>query len=342
MARSAKRKSGPLPRLNCLADPMQRLAITVLPTVLMSFTCLAMAQQDWQLHTVPERGFKIAMPSKPQRLDLQLPSQDGTLTLYESVEALDPPTKYAVFVGAPIHRGIFEPDSMDAFLTGHVGGLVRTADSGKLLTTSRTKFRGRPAMEYEFSHRLEGIPYIGRGVTMMIDGGYIRMSMWYPASDLKADAKYRHFVDSFELVPIRFSAAPTRFADPRGIAFSPPNGWIPQAGTNHVQVARYTNLTRSLQLLVAGIPTYTCDNFLAEVRASGRFKEASSMKLAGQPATRILSFEDVPKYNVRITTVQYCRNSRQGAVVLGGSEEEAMFSRWAGVYEGAAATLQVP
>jgi hypothetical protein len=321
---------------------MQRLAITALVATLMFIAGSAIAQQGWQQHTVAERGFKVAMPTKPQRRDLPLPSRDGTLTVYESIEASNAPAKYSVFVGAPSQQGIFEPDSMEAYLTSHVASMVQAADSGKLLTISRTTFRGRPALEYEFSHRLEGIPYIGRGVTMMIDGGHIRVSMWHPAGDSKAKDKYRRFVESFELVPIQFSAASARFADRRGITFIPPNGWLAQAGANPVQVVRYTNLTRSLQLLVAGVSTYTCDNFLAEVRASGRFKEASSVKFSERLATRIISFEDVPKYNVRLTTVQYCQNSRFGAVVLGGSEEEAMFARWASVYEGAAATLQFP
>jgi hypothetical protein len=321
---------------------MHHLAIKALAAILMSIACAAMAQQGWQQHTIAEHGFKVAMPAKPQQRDLPLSSPDGTLTVYESIEASTPPTKYSVFVGAPAKQGIFEPDSMDAYLTSHVAGMVRTADSGKLLTTSRVTFRGRPALEYQFSHRLDGIAYIGRGVTLMIDGGHIRVSMWHPANDSSAKDKYRRFVESFELVPIKFSAAPARFADARGINFSPPNGWIARAGTHPVQVVRYTNLTRSLQLLVAGVPAYTCESFLAEVRASGRFKEAGSIKFAERPVTRVLSFEDIPKYNVRLTTVQYCQNSRFGAVVLGGSEEEAMFTRWAGVYEGAAATLQVP
>jgi hypothetical protein len=321
---------------------MQHLAVTVFAATLMSLACAATAQQGWQQHTVAERGFKVAMPVKPQRRDLPLPSRDGTLTVYESMDVSNPPAKYSVFVSAPAEQGIFEPDSMDAYLTSHIASMVRTADSGKLLSTARTTFRGRPALEYEFSHRLEGIPYIGRGVTMMIDGGHIRVSMWHPASDSNAKDKYRRFVESFELVPMQFSPAPTRFADARGISFSPPTGWLAKPGANPVQVVRYTNLTRSLQLLVAGVPAYTCDAFLAEIRASGRFKEAASVRFANRSATRILSFEDVPKYNVRLTTVQYCQNSRFGAVVLGGSEEEAMFARWAEVYEGAAATIQVP
>lgn len=321
---------------------MHRLAVTALAATLMSNSWSTTAQQGWQKHTIAERGFRVEMPTKPQRSELVPPSRDGTMTVYQSIEASSSPAKYSIFVGAPAQQGIFEPDSMDAYLKGHVASMVRTADSGKLLTTSRTTFRSRPALEYEFSHRLEGIPYIGRGVTMMIDGGHIRVSMWHPASDTKAKDKYRRFIESFELVPIQFSAAPARYTDTRGITFSPPSGWLAQAGANPVQVVRYSNLTRSLHLLVGGVPAYTCDNFLAEVRASGRLKEASSIKFAERPATRIISFEDVPKYNVRLTTVQYCQNSRFGAVVLSGSEEEAMFARWAKVYEGAAATIQFP
>jgi len=42
-----------------------------------------------------------------------------------------------------------------------------------------------------------------------------------------------------------------------------------------------------------------------------------------------MTFEDVPKYQVRLTNAHYCMDSRLGAVVLSGAEEESMFSRWA-------------
>lgn len=321
---------------------MHRLVLTTLTATLLSLAFPIKAQPGWQQYTLAERGIRAMLPTKPQRRELPLASGDGTLTVYEAIETANPPGKYSIFVGTPERQGIFEADSMDAYLSSHVASMVRAAESGKLLGTTRTTFRGRPAIEYQFAHRIEGIAYIGRGITLMIDGGHIRLSMWHPASDGNAKDNYRRFVDSFEIVPIQFSAAPTRFSDARGITFSPPVGWVSQAGANPIQAVRYSNLTRSLQLLVAGVPTYTCENFLAEMKASGRVKEAGMVMLAERQVLRILSFEDLPKYNVRLTTVQYCRNSRSGAVVLGGSEEEAMFARWAKVYEGAAATLQVP
>jgi hypothetical protein len=321
---------------------MYRLVVAHFTTLLLCCPYSAASQQGWVQHTIAEHGIKVSLPTKPQRRELPLASRDGTLTIYESIEATNPQTKYSIFVGAPVKQGIYEPESVEAFLSGHVTGMVRGVNSGKLVASSRKNFRGRPAVEYEFAHRLEGIAYVGRGVTVMVDGGHIRVSMWHPASDSKASERFRRFVDSFELVPIQFVAAQTRFTDPRGITFSPPSGWLPQPTGNPVEVARYTHLTRSLQLLVAGVPSYTCNSFVSEIRASGRLKSAAPLKLGDRHVVRLYSFEDIPKYKVRLTTVQYCQDSRIGAVVLGGSEEEPMFDRWAGVYEGAAATLQAP
>lgn len=318
---------------------MNLLALTVFAVTLLSSVCPAAAQQGWKHHTFAEWGIKVALPTKPQRRELPISPLDGTLTQYQSIEDTSPATKYSVFVGAPERQGIFEASSMDAFLSSHITTMVQATEAGKLLRSSRTTFHGRPALEYEFSHRLEGIAYIGRGVILMVDGGHMRLSMWHATNDVKAEAKYRRFIDSFELVPLKFFPASSRFTDPRGIAFNPPIGWLSRPGSNPVHVVSFTNLTRSLKLLVAGEPTYTCDNFLAEVRATGRLKEAGAVKLAKRDALRILSFEDVPKYNVRLTVVQYCQNSRVGAVVLGGSEDQSMFARWAGIYEGAAATV---
>ena len=47
------------------------------------------------------------------------------------------------------------------------------------------------------------------------------------------------------------------------------------------------------------------------------------------------------QYLGEFTTVQYCLDSRIGAVVLGASEEQSMFSRWANVFEGAAGSLRI-
>ena len=121
----------------------------------------------------------------------------------------------------------------------------------------------------------------------------------------------------------------------------PPAGWIEKPGQRAGELANFTNLTRFVTLLGAGTPTYSCENFEAEVRTSGRLTEAATVTLGKQQFLKLSSYEIVPQFNVRLATVQYCLNSRQGAVVVGGSEEESMLWRWAPVFEGAAQSLRV-
>jgi hypothetical protein len=298
----------------------------------------ARAQASWQEYAVPEYGFSVALPAAPQSRAIPVPSSDGTLRVYEALDPDRSLSKFSVFVGTPEQRGIFEAASMEAFLDGHIVSMVQTAENGKLIASRRITFRGQPALEYEFKHQVAGVPYVGRGITLMVDGGYMRISMWHPAEDHKAKAAYDRFASSFQLKPIAFRAADPPFEE-RG--FSPPAGWVKRPVKNAVQIARYGNLTRSLQVLLADNAAYTCDTFRNELQATGRLKNVSQVSLAGRLFTKFISFEDVPKYNVRLTTVNYCLNSRRGAAVLGGSEEEAMFWRWAEVLEGAAATLVI-
>ena len=133
----------------------------------------------------------------------------------------------------------------------------------------------------------------------------------------------------------------TPFNDPRGIVFTPPEDWIRQAPRNAAQAVRYTNLTRSMQLLIAGVPAYTCDTFQSEIQATGRLKSSSTVRLAEQQFKKLIAFEDVPKYKIRLTTVQYCLNSSIGAIVFGATEEESMYSRWERVFEGTAASIRI-
>ena len=230
---------------------------------------------------------------------------------------------------------------MDAYLAGHIKSLVQTAETGKLQSSRRIFFRKLPGLEYQFSHRIESTSYITRGVAFMIDGGHIRISMSHSANEVAADANYKRFVESFQLGPIAYRAASKPFIDKRGIEFSPPEGWLQKTTQNPAHAASFGNLTRSLFLLVAGNGSYTCNNFQTEIQASGRLQTTETVSLAGQRFVKLKTFEEVPQYQIRLTTVQYCINSRYGAVVLKASEEEFMFSRWEKVFEGTAATIRL-
>jgi len=294
------------------------------------------AAADWREYALDDDGFSIALPSKPQTRLLDVPSGDGETRMYQSLEP-----KFSIFVGQPKSQGIFEAASIDAFLSGHIKSMVKEVEKGQLQSSRRVIFRGQPALEYQFHHEIDGQPYVARGVTFMIDGGHMRLSMWHPLSDVTANADFVRFLDSFKLTAIAYRASTVHFRNQYGLTFAPPVGWVQKPVQNTTQVARYSNLTRSIQVMAAGTSAYTCASFRAEMQGSGRLKEVLSAVLTDQQFTKLVSFENVPKYNVRLTTVQYCLDSRLGAVVLSGSEEESMFPRWAKVFEGTAGSLHV-
>lgn len=299
------------------------------------------AEKTWAAYDLSEYGISAAFPVQPKLASSPSPDGDGRTTSYQ---ALDEATvrQYTIFIGRPEQRGIFEPKSMDAFLNGHLKSLVSHSASSKILASKRATFLGMPAIEYSYKHRVEGIPFIAKGVTFMIDGGHIRLSMWYPSADSDGSALYERFLKSFKLLPVAYRPSSTPVTDPLGIAFTPPSGWVKGKARNTYEIARFSNLTRSMALLAAGNRSYTCDAYKSELQRSGVVLEQSQVTLRGQQAQKVITFEDVPKYNVRLTTAHYCLNSRIGAVVLVGTEEQSMYWRWASVIEGAASSVKVP
>ena len=65
------------------------------------------APSDWQEYAVREHGFSVALPSKPESRPIAVPSQEGTLRVYEAFEPKRRLTKFSVFVGTPEQRGIY-------------------------------------------------------------------------------------------------------------------------------------------------------------------------------------------------------------------------------------------
>lgn len=315
--------------------------IFIVLAVIATNTKAETADSTWTEYPASEAGFTVALPSSPTSRLLQTPSPDQTLRVYEAFEPSARLSKFSVFVGHHAKHGVFESASMDAYLSGHIKGMVAGAENGKLQFSRRVTFRGHPALEYRFSHRDNGQPYIARGVTFMIDGGHMRVSMWHPINEPKSEEDFKRFLGSFRLTALDYIPAEIKVTDLRGISFSPPKGWIREPPQNAAQIARFTHLTRSMHLLAAGTAAYSCDNLQAEAQASGRLKDISAVQLGDQRFKKLLTFEDVPKYKVRLTTVHYCINSRLGAVILTATEEESMFPRWAQVFEKAAASVRV-
>jgi hypothetical protein len=299
------------------------------------------AEKDWAAYNLSEYGISVAFPVQPKLVSSPSPDGDGRLISYQAIDEATV-RQYTVFIGQPEQRGIFESNSMDAFLGGHIKSLVAKSGSGKMIASKRAIFLGMPALEYSYMHRVEGIPFIAKGVTFMVDGGHARLSMWYPSADSEGPALYEKFLKSFKLMPVGYRPSSAPITDPRGIAFTPPSGWIKGKPRTAYEITRLRNLTRSMALLAAGNHKFTCDTYKAELQRSGIVLEQSQVTLGGRQTQKVITFEDVPKYNVRLTTAHYCLNSRVGAVVLVGTEEQSMYWRWASVIEGAASSVKVP
>lgn len=320
-------------------------ALIALSTLLIAFSMpLKAAGQTWKTYSFPEHGISVAFPVKPVLATTASPDISYIKGQTTSYRALDYATfrQYTIFVDQPTEEGIYEEESMDAFLKGHLKSIVSHSNEGRVIESKRVTFLGMPALSYTYQHNVEGLPYIAKGVTFMIDGGYMRLSMWFPSGDKQGPNAYERFHQSFKLLPIAYRPSYSAVSNRHGVAFRPPAGWVKKKPLTAYDVARFNNLTRSMALLAAGQSAYGCSSYKAELDRTGAVLESSSMVLNGRRINKILTYDDVPKYNVRLTTVHYCLDSTLGAVVLTGTEEQSMFWRWAPVFEGAAASIQLP
>lgn len=288
----------------------------------------------------PAYGFSVSLPGNPEIKVVPAPTGDGTLSSFRSLNDATV-RQYTVFVGRPRDRGIYEGPSMDAFLDGSIKGYLSGMQEGKVVASKRVTFQGMPAMEYTLSQVIEDVPMTSRGVTFMIDGGHMRLSMLHVTSDAAGAGQFETFKRSFKLLPIQYRPG-QQWSGRSGISFRPPEGWVADADLkNAFELASYHSLTRSLRLIASGDPNYGCQAFAGELKRSGATSEIAQVTLNGKAFTKIVAFEDVPKYNVRLTNVHYCLDTRGGAVALGGTEEQSQYWRWAPVFEGAAGSISV-
>lgn len=297
------------------------------------------AESSWKTFTSAESGFSVSMPTTPSRKWQEVAGADSTLLTYEA-SVPRPVAKYSVYVGMPKRSGIYEEAAMNAFLQGHLASMAR-AVGGTIIESKYATVEGHKALQYRFEYHNGTDRIVTRGFTVMLDGGHMRVSMAHSAEMPNADAAFAQFTRSFRLTPISFKASGERFSAASGVSVMPPEGWIQAPPKQPSELVFFTNLTRFISVVAANDSRYTCKNFETELKGIGRVRDVSSIMLGSRQFTKLVSYEDVPKHDVRLTSVQYCLDSKKGAVVLGGTEEERMFWRWAGVFEGSAATLVV-
>ncbi len=301
----------------------------------------AYATSDWKQYRFDESGFSISLPSKPKSQIQPLSSTEGQLRIYQSDVETYPPAKYTIFSGLPSEKGYYEQDSMNAFLEGSVKGIMQATKNSQLQYKKRIKYNGFPAIEYKFSYLIENFAMIAHGIVFMIDGGHMRLSMMHISDDVNSEKNFKKFTDSFKLIPISYVKSNSITTDPRGISFYSPDRWVKEPNENSYQIANYSNLTRNLQLLVAGDKTYACEQYKKELETVGGLLSSKTVNISGRNFTKLTTFADLPKYKVRLKTVHYCIDSQYGAVALTGTEEESMFSRWEKVFEGTATSIRI-
>ena len=76
---------------------MHRLTLIVVQALLIAASATANATDSlWKEYSIPEYGFRVALPTKPQSRVVPLPSREGKLRVFESIETAAAPKRLKV------------------------------------------------------------------------------------------------------------------------------------------------------------------------------------------------------------------------------------------------------
>jgi len=318
--------------------------IAILGTIIfgLSVTFAWSAEPDhFRQYRYPDDGFEVAFPQKPLEFRTDRGPDHGHVNSYQAV-VVNPVSQYSVFISHSPKR-VFEDAAIDAYLEGSVRGLTTASDDAVLKYKRRTTFLGFPAIEYQYTHKIEGVPVIGRGIVLLVDGEHIRLSQIYATNDSNAESNFKKFVGSFRLMSIDRALSKHRFDDrARSISFSPPDGWK-QGSPKFAQVAAiFTNPSgHSITVLDSGTPAYVCDNYKREIQATQGVQSTGEISARGRPVTWLKSTAHNPAAGIRMTSVHYCVNTMKGAVIMIGAAPEQTFFRSEVMFRNAATSMEV-
>jgi hypothetical protein len=285
-------------------------------------------------------GFEAAFPQKPIEFRADRGPENGFVNSYQAA-VINPISQYSVFVSHSPKR-VFADASIDAYLESIVRGLTTASNDPVVKYSRRTKFLGFPAIEYEYVHKLDGTPVVGRGLVFILDGEHIRLSQVHVADDTNADTEYRKFTSSFRLMPIDINLG-QRFDDrARGIAFSIPDGWLPGTPEFAQVAAIFSNPSgHSITVLDSSTPGYLCDHYRAEIQTTQRVQETGISSAHGRPVASINSTAYNQAAGIRMTSAHYCINTNKGAVVMVGMAPEKTFFRSQTIFQKVASSMAV-
>lgn len=289
----------------------------------------------------PTDGFEVAFPQKPLEFRTDRGPDHGYVNSYQAI-VINPVSQYSVFISHSPKR-VFEDTAIDAYLEGIVRGLTTASDEAVLKYTRRTKLLGFPAIEYQYTHKIEGVSVIGHGIVLLVDGEHIRLSQIYATNDSNAGNGFKKFVGSFRLMSIDGTLSKQRFDDrPRSISFSPPDGWKRGTPKFAQVVAIFSNPGgHSITVLDSSTPAYVCDNYKLEIQATQGVQSVGEITASGRIATSLKSTAYNPAAGIQMTSVHYCVNTTKGAVIMIGAAPEQTFFRSETIFRNAATSLLV-
>ncbi|MER2513692.1 MAG: hypothetical protein ABTQ25_14950 [Nitrosomonas ureae] len=321
---------------------MKHIAILGAIIISLSVTFAWSAEPDhFRQYLYPLDGFEVAFPQKPLEFRTDRGLDRGHVNSYQAV-IINPVSQHSVFISHSPKR-VFEDAAKDAYLEGIVRGLTTASDDAVLKYAKRTKFLGFPAIEYQYTHKIEGVPVIGRGIILLVDGDHIRLSQIYATNDNNAENNFKKFVGSFRLMSINGALSKQRFDDrARNIFFSPPDGWK-QGTPKFAQVAAIFAEPggHSITVLDSGTPAYVCDNYKSEIQATQGVQSTGEILARDRPVTWLKSTAHNPAAGIRMTSVHYCVNTTKGAVIMIGAAPEQTFFRSEVMFRNTATTMVV-
>lgn len=306
----------------------------ILVLLLVAGSAASAYAQEWERYELKSEGLTVQLPSRPLPKPLAAKPTEGELRDYEATSSGE---QFSIFVGVP-DAGIYEDTSMNAFMRMYIATIAR---AGTALKTKETKFLGYPALEYEFKFLRDATPYVARGVTFMIDGGNMRLSMWSPAASTGSEARFLKFTRSLRVVPKIFVPAGTPIVSAEGSSIIPPAGWKRKPGKSAYEVAQASQLTRTLHFRSIKRSAYSCDAFERELKAAGVQVARRQDQVGSNSATVFRVREYLPKYEITLVTEHFCISGKTSVVIVSGEEAEAAYPRWEQVYRGVVASAVV-
>lgn len=295
----------------------------------------------FSLYSFPADGFQAAFPQKPLEFRIDRGLSNDYSNSYQAV-IINPISQYSVFVSHSPKR-VFDNNAIDAYLEGIVSGLIKSSDGPVLEYTRKIKFHGFPSIEYKYTHKIEGVSVIGRGIVLIVEGEHIRLSQIYTMNDYNAEKNFKKFIGLFRLISLDIALSEQRFYNrTRSISFTPPDGWQLDTSKFAPVIALFTNPSgHSIIVLDSSTPSYKCNDYKLELQATQGIQGIGEISARGRTITWLKSTAYNSAAKIKMTSIHYCVNTTEGAVIMSGVAPYQTFFRSEIIFRNAATSMEI-